>query len=212
MKRLPILLFLTLLAFSQTAERVAQKAESRIRTLHSLEAQFTQIYHSSTVSTPLKERGKFYFKKPDLMKWEYTHPEKKIFVYKEGILWSYFPQDNQLIKSDLSERKQEAEILSLLSGKKGLLENYSLQFSPFPSQNEDSHQLKLTPQKKHEYSYILLEINPQQWLIQKAIFFDWAGNKSEFHFKKIKTDVPISKEIFELKVPPHTEIIEYKSP
>lgn len=212
MKRIPILLFFTLLAFSQTPEEVAQKAESKIHSLNSLKAQFIQVYSSSTVSTPLKERGKFYFKKPDLMKWEYTQPEKKIFVFKKGILWSYFPEDNQLIKSDLSERKQEAEILSLLSGQKGLRNNYSLQFSPFPSQNEEVYHIKLNPKKEHQYSYILLEINSKNWLIQKALFFDWAGNKSEFHFKQIKTDVPIPETVFELQVPPDTEIIEYKSP
>ena len=87
-------------------------------------------------------------------------------------------------------------------------DHYLLEFSPFPSENQNSWKLKLTPKEEEENSSILLEIDEKTWLIQKAIFFDWAGNKSEFHFSQIKTNLPLSQRFFALKVPADVEIFK----
>ncbi len=201
-------LILPMLLFTETPEDIAFKAESKIRSLRSIQAQFEQIYYSSTVSMPLREKGRFYFKKPDLMKWEYKEPEEKIFLYREGLFQFYIPEDNQLIRSSISEERHEAEILLILSGKKQLKDHYAVEFSPFPTDAPKAWQLKLNPRGEDEYSFILLEIDPKTLLIQKAIFFDWAGNKTEFKFSRIKTNVRFGKNLFELNLPPDVEIIE----
>lgn len=208
MKTVALILLLPLLLFTDTPEDIASKAETKIRSLRSIQAEFEQIYYSSTVSTPLREKGRFYFKKPDLMKWEYKEPEEKIFLYKEGLFQFYIPEDNQLIQSSISEEGHEAEILSVFSGKRQLKDHYAVEFSPFPTDDQKAWQLKLNPKEEDEYSFILLEIDAKTWLIQKAIFFDWAGNKTEFKFSKIKTNARFRKNLFELNLPPGVEIIE----
>lgn len=208
MKRFGWLLLFPLLIFSQTAEDVAQKTEAKIRSYQSLQANFEQTYYSSTISTPLKEKGKFYFKKPGLMKWEYTEPEEKIFLVKDDLFWDYNREENQLIKYDLTKEGYESEILSLLSGQIRILDNYSVEYNPFPTKNTKAFQIKLTPKEEDPDTFILLEINEKNWLIQKAIFFDWAGNKTEYHFIRTKINITLSKDTFELKLPPDVEIIE----
>jgi len=142
------------------------------------------------------------------MKWEYKDPEERTYLFKEGFILEYIPEDNQIIKYDLSREEHESEILSILSGQKGIVDNYSVEFSPFPTKNSKALQLKLTPKQEDTDTFILLEIDEKTWLIQKAIFFDWAGNKMEYSFSKIKTNVRFAKDVFELKVPPGVEIIE----
>jgi len=53
-----------------------------------------------------------------------------------------------------------------------------------------------------------LEIDAKTWLIQKAVFFDWVGNKTEFKFSKIEINVRFKKNLFVLNLPPGVEIIE----
>ena len=211
MKHIIALLLLSWLSSSPTVEDIALKVERKLRSVQSIQSNFSQIYHSSSVSTPLIEKGKFYFKKPDLMKWEYKDPEEKIFIYKEGVFLLYIPEDKELFRSYSSKEKYESEILSILSGKRRLNDNYLIEPSPFPSENKKARQLKLTPREEGEYTYILLEIDEKTWLIRRAIFFDWAGNKNEFEFSQIKTDVRLSKKVFELRVPADVEIIEDES-
>jgi outer membrane lipoprotein carrier protein len=215
MKRASLFAFFVVLfpflCFGFSAEEIALKAEKKLQSFQSLQANFEQFLYSTSVSTPLDERGKFYFKKPDLMRWEYEEPEKKVWLYKDGNFLFYIPEDNQLIRSSQSKEKYESEILAILSGQKSLRDNYQIEFNPFPTDEPKAWQLKLTPKVEGEHSFILLEINEKSWLIQKAVFLDWAGNKTEFHFSQIKTDVRLSPKVFELKVPRDCEVIEEES-
>lgn len=214
MRRIALLFLLAAFSFSfsYSPEEIVARVEKAVSSLQTLQANFEQSYYSAYMTTPLKEKGKFYFKKPDRMKWEYTEPEKKVFFYSEGILLSYFPEDNQLIRNSLPDDAHESEILGLFSGSLKIAENYIVEPSPFPSEKKSSPQLKLTPKEEGEFSYILLEINDETWLIERAVFFDWAGNKQEFRFGQIKTDGRIPPSHFELKVPEGCEIIEENVP
>jgi outer membrane lipoprotein-sorting protein len=69
-------------------------------------------------------------------------------------------------------------------------------------------QIKLVPKENEDESYILLEIDEKNWQIQKAVFMDWAGNKSEFRFSRVRLNISLPQKTFELEVPPGTEIIE----
>ena len=211
MKRLFCLLTLLALSFAQTAQEVALRVENALRSYRSFQANFEQFYYSATISTPLHEKGKLYFKKPSLMKWEYQDPEEKVFLIKDDLFWDYNKEEKQLIKYDLSQGEQNTEVISLLSGKVSLLDNYSVELNPFPTENANTIQIKLTP-KDEEFAdtYLLLEIDEKTWFIQTLISFDWAGNRTEFRFSKIKTNVTLQNKTFELRVPPDVEIIDYK--
>lgn len=208
MRYLLCLLFFSQVCFSATVDDVVLSLERKLRSLQTLQANFNQLYYASSVSTPLDEKGKFYFQKPDWMRWEYEDPEKKIFLYKEEVFLFYFPEDKEVIQSELSKERYESEILSLLSGQRHLKDAYSIEFSPFPSDRKKTWKLKLTPKEESEYTHILLEIDEKAWLIRKAIFFDWGGNKSEFQFSRIRTNVRLPQKVFELDLPPDVEIIK----
>jgi outer membrane lipoprotein-sorting protein len=199
------------LSFAQTAQEVALRVENALRSYRSFQANFEQFYYSATISTPLHEKGKLYFKKPNLMKWEYQDPEEKVFLIKDDLFWDYNKEEKQLIKYDLSQGEQNTEVISLLSGKVSLLDNYSVELNPFPTENANTIQIKLTP-KDEEFAdtFLLLEIDEKTWFIQTLISFDWTGNRTEFRFSKIKTNVTLPNKTFELRVPPDVEIIENK--
>lgn len=208
-----IFCFLTLaaLTFSQTAEDVALRVENTLRAYRSLQANFEQFYYSATVSTPLHEKGKLYFKKPNLMKWQYEDPEEKVFLIKDDFFWDYNKEDKTLIKYDLSRGEENSEVIALLSGQVSLLDDYSVELNPFPTESAGTIQIKLTPKDEDSSdTFLLLEIDENTWFIQKLVSFDWAGNKTEFRFSKVKTNINLPDRTFELRVPSDVEIIENK--
>lgn len=202
------LLPIMLLAADLSPEQVALALENKLKSITTLQAEFKQYYYSTAQSEPFTGRGHVYLRRPDRMRWEYEAPEKQIFLYKDNKFWLYFPEDKQLIKNATGSEVQESEILGLLSGNFSLLARYEVTANPFPSDRQDVYQIKLTPQKESQFSYILLEIDRKTWLILKAIFFEPAGNKLEYHFSRIKTGQKIPDTLFELKIPPDCEIIE----
>ncbi|MBN2244308.1 MAG: outer membrane lipoprotein carrier protein LolA [Candidatus Aminicenantes bacterium] len=207
MKKNFLLILLCTVIFAQTAEEIALKTENTLRSYRTFQADFKQFYFSTTIATPLEEEGRVYFQKPDLMKWEYQYPEKKIFLLKEDKILFYDQEENELIE-DMGENEQyEAEILDLLSGEIGLLKQYDVEISPFPTDDKNAYQLKLISKNNDDGTFILIEINEKTWLIQKAVFIDWAGNKTEFHFNKLKINLNFPKNMFELNLPEDVAII-----
>jgi outer membrane lipoprotein carrier protein len=191
-----------------TAREVAGQLENKLSSITTLRANFRQFYYSAGVQEPLLGQGQVFIRRPDRMRWEYSSPEKQIFLVKDDKFWLYFPEDNQLIRNATESEVQESEILGLLSGSFSISERYQVEFNPFPSQRKKVYQLKLTPREESQFSYILLEIDSENWMILKAIFFEPIGSKLEYHFSQVRTGQKIPDEIFDLKIPPGCEIIE----
>jgi outer membrane lipoprotein carrier protein len=194
--------------FAVTPRETASRIEARLRAATSFRSEYEHLYYSMTASDPLREKGRLLFQKPDRMRWDSREPEAQTFLYKDGLILYYIPEEKQLIRSRTSGEGSEIEILSLLSGRKSLTEAYVVDDSPFPTEAKDAVQIRLTPKTEGEFTYVLLETDASTWLIRKAVFFDWAGNKQEFRFSRIEVDPRLAPELFDLKVPPGTEIIE----
>jgi outer membrane lipoprotein carrier protein len=209
MKKLIWVFVLTLYSSSQTTEHLVVKAEAVFRGLETFQANFVQLYYSSTSSVPLQETGKFYFAKPDRMKWIYESPEKKTFLSMDGSYRFYIPEDNQLYKGTIDQDRPEAEVLYILSGQRSLLDGYTVEESVFPTDDDVVEQLKLTPKAEDGFTHLLLELDGTTHLISRLILFDWGGNKTEYRFERVKTNVRFGERLFELKVPKNAEIIEY---
>ncbi|MGB9892864.1 MAG: LolA family protein [Candidatus Saccharicenans sp.] len=192
-------------------QEIALRLEQKLKSVNTLRADFKQYYYSTTVQEPVVAHGQVFIRRPDRMRWEYNSPEKQIFLLKDNKFWLYFPEDNQLIKNAAESEIQESEILGLLSGNFSLQSRYEIGFNPFPTDQKNSYQLKLTPREESQFVYILLEIDRDSWLILKAVFFEPVGSKLEYQFSRIKINQKLSEELFELKIPPDCEIIEARS-
>jgi len=208
MKPFILYVFFFFSIFLQSAEDIAQRTEQKLRSLNSFQAEFKQVYYSSSVTTPLKEYGKVYFKKPGLMKWVYADPEEKTVLLMENKIQYYFPEDNQLLIQDITEEEQGQNIMSLLSGKENISQDYSIELNEEDRVDNKSFHIKLIPKNENMENFILLDINKKSLFITKATFYDWAGNKQEFIFKDIKTNIDLDENIFKLNVPGDVEIIK----
>jgi outer membrane lipoprotein carrier protein len=199
-------------AAQESPESVLARMEKTFAVMPAFQADFEQTTASSTSTMPLTQTGRVFFRRPDAMRWEYDAPEKNVYVFKSGLLLSYFPEDNQLWKQRIPAEKYETEILSLLTGKGGMTQKYIVEDSPFPESAPGSAQLKLTPREEGEYTYLLLEIDRKTAVLRRAIFFDWGGNRSQFVFRRLKSGVRLADSVFDIKVPPDCEIVDEAGP
>ncbi len=191
-----------------TPAEAAANLERTLKDLRTFQARFEQLYYASTVTEPLDEHGDIYFRKPDLMRWEYREPQRKVFLYSGGTFQMYVADDKQLTRSRISPEAYESDIVGIFLGRKSFGDLYAIEGTRFPSDTPGLVQVKLTPREEGDYSHVLIEIDPKTWLLRRAIFVEWAGNKREYIFSRIKLDADIPASVFELKVPPGTEVID----
>jgi len=208
MKGLIFYLVLFLSGFSQNAADITRQTEQKLRSLASFQAEFKQVYYSSSVSTPLTEYGTVFYKQPGLMKWAYTEPEEKIVLLMENKIQYYFPEDNQLLIQDTTGEEQGNNIMSLLSGKTHILQDYDAESSEENAPGNKSYHIKLIPKYDNIENFILLDIDKKTLFIIKATFFDWAGNEQEFTFSRIQINRDLPEKTFNINVPEDVEIIK----
>ncbi len=211
-----LLLSLLLLALSvrpaPTAQETAANLEKALRKVRTLQARFEQLYFSVSVTEPLRERGDLILQRPDRMRWQYKDPQEKVFLYTGGILQVYVAEDKQLTKTKVSPESYDTDILGIFLGTKSFGDLYTIEDTRFPTDTARVRQVKLTPKEEGDYSHILLEVDDRTWLLRRAIFFEWAGNKREFLFTRLRTNAALPARTFELKVPPGTEVIDETGP
>jgi len=191
-----------------TAEQAVANLEKALRSMTTLMARFEQLHYSMTVSEPLRERGEVFLQKPDRMRWAYKDPQDKVFLYKDGILEMYLPEDKQLTRSPVAEETRRSDIFGIFLGTVAFRDAYLVEDNPFPTTAAKVRQVKLTPRTEGEFSHLLLEIDEMTWLPRRVIFLEWAGSKREFIFSQVRTGLPLPAKTFTLKVPPGTEIID----
>ncbi|HOW85809.1 MAG TPA: outer membrane lipoprotein carrier protein LolA [Candidatus Aminicenantes bacterium] len=193
---------------ASTADRAVANLERTLKAVTTLQARFEQLHYSAAVSEPLRETGEIFLRKPDRMRWAYKDPQDKVFLYREGVLEMYLPEEKQLTRSPVSKEALESDIFGIFLGTVALGDAYDVEDSLFPTTATRVRQVKLTPRTEGEFTHILLEIDETTWLLRRAIFLEWAGNKREFVFSRVRTGVRIPDKTFTLKVPPDTEIID----
>lgn len=192
----------------ETPEEAVANLERALKAVATLRADFEQFHYSMAVSEPLREKGELFFEKPDRMRWEYRSPQNKVFLYRSGVLETYLPEEKQLIRSPVSREALESDIFGIFLGLMSFRDAYAVEASLFPTDATGVRQVKLTPLQEGDFSHILLEIDEATWLLRRAVFLEWAGNKREFVFSRVRTGGRLPAGAFTLKVPPGTEIID----
>src|SRR5438034_11444168 len=104
-RRLPVVLMMTaslvasavprLAAADHTAEELVEALQRRYDSIKDFSADFVHRYQGGALRKQISERGHVLIKKPGKMRWEYTAPEKKLFVSDGVRIYSYIPEDKQ---------------------------------------------------------------------------------------------------------------------
>jgi hypothetical protein len=90
-------LCLTGRAAETTPTELAQALQRKLDGIKDFSTDFVHTYQGGVLRKTITERGRLLVKKPGKMRWEYTKPEEKLFVSDGVKMYSYLPQDKQVM-------------------------------------------------------------------------------------------------------------------
>ena len=187
----------------RSPQDLARDLQAKYDRIQSFSADFEHIYEGGVLRKKITERGTVLVKKPGMMRWAYTAPEKKEFVSDGRRLYSYIPEDRQVIVSEQDEQRSLAA--RLLSGKGGLSEEFSASLeSP---QEEGVMRLLLVP--RHEQADVeraFVDVEPSG-RIRSILLDDVQGNRTRFRFSGVRENTGLKDELFRFEVPKGVEVI-----
>ena len=186
----------------------ARAVDEHYNHLHSLQAEFTELYRGSGMERT--EKGTLWLKKPGKMRWEYRSPREKLFVSDGRDAWFYVPGDRQAWKTPVRKLDDLRSPLAFLLGKTKLEKQLQgLSLAPdVPPLRPDDTVLRGVPQGMEDrVSEVLLEVTPDHQLARIEIS-EKDVSVTEYRFTGQKEDVPVSDERFRFSPPVGTESVE----
>lgn len=211
MKRVIILLLLIVptIVFAQAdPEAIAVQVQAVYDSKQSMEIDFTQIMTSGVSGKSLQESGIVALKKPGLMRWEYNDPEFKLYISDGKRTYFYVPSDNEVMTMDIANANQEQTHILFLMGRGNILRDFqvSLNKTEMPI-HKDSIMLELLPNEEQDYDYLVLEVNPRDFYVERLMSFDPLGNVTEFVFSNYR-EKRFEDAHFRFDIPENVEVIE----
>ena len=189
-----------------TADALARALQQRYQGIRDFSADFTHTYRGGALRTQTREQGTVAIKKPGRMRWVYTAPEKKEFVSDGVKIYSYLPQDRQVIVSSVPSDDQASSGALFLAGKGDLTRDFTAveTASPVPG----TVALKLTPRKNEpEYEYLIVALDPATLQIRALTTHDRQGGDSTLVFANLKENRGLSDKEFVFRIPSGVDVV-----
>lgn len=190
----------------QGPETLARALQARYQSVRDFTADFVQTYRGGVLRTQTSELGTVAIKKPGRMRWTYTRPERKEFVSDGQKMYSYIPQDRQVMVSDVPSDTEAPTSVLFLAGKGDLVKDFSatLAESPVPGTTG----LKLTPRRTEpEYEYLIVAVDRASLQIRGLTTRDRQGGESTIRFDNLKENKGLSDQDFAFRVPRGVDVI-----
>jgi len=187
---------------------VAAAVDAHYNHLHSLEAQFTELYRGSGIERT--ESGTLWLKKPGKMRWEYRSPKEKLFVSDGRDAWFYVPDDRQARKMAAKKLEDIRSPLAFLLGKTKLekeLQGLSLAPDVTPLAPGNVVFRGVPTAYADQISEIVLEVTPEHRMA-RIMISQVDGSTTEYRFTDQKENVPLADGRFEFKPPAGTETVD----
>ena len=155
-------------------EGMARALQQRYRGIRDFSADFVHVYRGGVLRTQTTEQGTVVIKKPGRMRWIYTSPERKEFVSDGRKMYSYLPQDRQVIVTSLPSDDQATTPALFLAGKGDIGRDFAASYAETSLAGTTA--LKLTPRRPEpEYEYLVVAVDPVTLQIRALTTRDRQG-------------------------------------
>jgi outer membrane lipoprotein carrier protein len=192
---------------------LAQALQRKYDTIKDFSADFVHAYKGGVLRKQLTERGRVYVKKPGKMRWEYLAPDDKLFVSDGVKIYSYIPQDKQVIVSTVPRDDQASTPTLFLAGKGDLTRDFAASAGEVPpGMPAGTRAMKLVPKgPQQEYDWLLLAVDPATLQIRGLVTVDAQGGTSSFSFTNLKENVGLPDKLFAFKIPRGVDVVSTPS-
>ena len=194
---------------SETPEDLQRALQRRYDLVRDFTADFTQTYRGGVLRTTLVERGAVLVKKPGRMRWDYREPERKLYVSDGEYLYSYLPEDRQVIVGELPGGGEATTPALFLAGRGSFATDFTAAFDAVDDAPPGSRVLRLTPTRpERDFEFLVVVVDARSLAIVRLIAYDLQGGVSTFSFSNLRENVGLSDRQFTFEIPRDAEVID----
>ncbi|OAG27312.1 hypothetical protein TH606_07515 [Thermodesulfatator autotrophicus] len=191
---------------ASSAEDIAKRVQAYYQATQSFTGEFEQEVYFKRGNQVKISKGRVFYKKPALMRWEYQWPEELLIIIDGKGIYVYSPKDKQVMVFSLEHAFPSKATLDFLTGQGNLFKDFN--FGPLEQLSQKEVALSLFPKDKNaQVQKIRLIVYSETGAIKEIWFWDALENLTKIKFFNIKRNVDIKSSIFSFKPPENVEII-----
>jgi len=195
MRTLSFVLILFLSAVAASASEIDNAAAAVTGT----EASFTQRFTPKGFTRSQVESGSVIFGTLPMMRWTYTKPEEKVFVFDGTNSWFYVAADKQVTVASIDDRRR-SELPFLLIGDPAARERLF-------EVRESGNVITLQPKTASSaIRNVRLTIAPNTHLLQQLEYSDREGNRTVFDFSGYQRRA-VTPDLFRFTPPAGVQVV-----
>jgi outer membrane lipoprotein carrier protein len=188
------------------ASDVAGALQRKYDSVKDFSASFKQTYEGGLLRRKASESGTVYVKKPGKMRWDYTSPEKKLFVSDGQTMFLYFPGEKQVMKNAVPSQDEATSAVLFLMGKGNITRDFNVKWAE--GGTDTTYRLRLDPKTRQaEYDWLEITAERDTFRIVGLTAADAQGGKSSFSFSNFKENAGLADKMFQFTIPRGTEVI-----
>jgi outer membrane lipoprotein carrier protein len=190
-------------------DELIARVQSRYERTTRLQARFRQETRVPGFDQVQTGEGQVWIRKPGMMRWDYTTPERQTIIANGDTLWIYLPEDRQVIRDHINHSLGTRTPALFLAGQARLTDLFTVAGGPTQGPGEGGLlQLELTPKGETlPYTQVYLGIDPSSYLVKLVRVVDAVGNMTAMWFSDIDTEAAVAPSLFQFQVPPGVEVM-----
>lgn len=207
-------LFQGLDVLAADVQDIVNHVDDRYAKTQDLQGEFTQETIIEGFESGFTSTGKFYLKKPGLLRWDYLEPSKE-HIYVDGdAVMMYVPEHQQVVKGTLTQMAASKGPLALLLGVGKLSQQFTiLEISELPRGSQKLPDLTLIPKPDGDTAptieKIELQLFSDSYLIQTISIFEASGNISRVRFDHIQVNQGLAADLLQFTLPADVVVVEF---
>ena len=193
--------FILLFSFNVSANSDSDLSNI-LNQMNSLTGKFKQTVKDQNGATLQEVSGQFFFKKPNLFKWDYLEPSKSQLISDGELLYLYDPDLKQVVISQLKKfGGLSPAMLLVTSDIESLFEITIVQ------DEKGTDWFRALPLEPEKANFKEVFINFVQKELKGMRIIDGFNNLTEIEFIKVSRNTDINEAIFLFNTPEDTDII-----
>ena len=193
--------FILLFSFNVSANSDSDLSNI-LNQMNSLTGKFKQTVVDQNGATLQEVSGQFFFKKPNLFKWDYLEPSKNQLISDGELLYLYDPDLKQVVISQLKKFGGLSPAMLLVTNDiESLFEVTIIQYK------KGTDWFRALPLEPEKANFKEVFINFVQKELKGMRIIDGFNNTTEIEFIKVSRNTDINEAIFLFNTPEDIDII-----
>lgn len=196
MKKLCFAVSLLVLSLAAVPEAEIDRA---VAASSGMEAKFTQQFTPKGFTKPQTEGGTVVFGRLPEMRWTYTQPEAKTFVFDGTQSWFYVPADRQVTVTPINDQRKRDLPFLLLGDPAARAKYFDI--------SEHANVTSLVPKDRSPLvREIVFETDPSTHRITSIRYTDRDGNRTQFRFSDYQP-AHVAADTFSFTAPAGVQVV-----